>query len=202
MWEFVEKVVYINLAKRTDRNEHMKRVTSVFGDKVIRFEAIQDTPGYLGCARSHIEVLKMAIKYRWNNVLILEDDAEWNNLEANYAQLEELIQQPYDVILLSGGCVSADSNKRLHSSQTATAYLVHSNYYTTLLENFTEGYQHQKQSSEYGQYALDQYWKRLQSRDKWYITLPLLMYQRPDFSDIEGQFVDYRDMNLLNFKTN
>jgi glycosyl transferase family 25 len=200
MWEFVEKVVYINLAHRVDRNEHMQRVTKTFGDKVIRFDAIPHESGLIGCAMSHIGVLKMAIENNWKNVLILEDDAEWNNLDATYPKLEKLASNPYDVILLSGGCVISHDSGKLISAQTATAYLVHSNYYQTLLNNLEEGLILQRETKLPHLYANDQYWKHLQHKDNWFITVPLLMYQRPDYSDIEKRYVDYRDHSLLNIK--
>lgn len=48
--------------------------------KVIRFDAIKDVEGYIGCTKSHIAVLKMAIEHKWPNVLIVEDDMQWKNL--------------------------------------------------------------------------------------------------------------------------
>ena len=38
-WNFIDKVVYINLERSTERNEHMKEFVKPFGDKVIRFNA-------------------------------------------------------------------------------------------------------------------------------------------------------------------
>lgn len=193
MWEFVDKVVYINLKKRPDRNEHMKKMTSVFGDKVIRFEGIEDSPGYLGCARSHIGVLELAIQENWKNVLVLEDDAEWNDLEQNYKRLERLSTLDYDVLLLGGVAVVKDTTDRVYSSQTATSYLIQNHYYQTLLSNFKQAYIGLKQRG-YGAFAIDQYWKQLQQIDKWYIvSYPSMVYQRPDYSDIENAYVDYRN---------
>lgn len=193
MWEFIEKVVYINLASRPDRNEHMKKMTEIFGDKVIRFDAIKQTPGYLGCAQSHMYVLELAIQENWKNVLILEDDAEWNQFEFNYKRLESLATQTYDVLLLGGVAVHKDHTQRVYSSQTATSYLIQNHYYRTLLANFRQAYDGLKNEG-YGRFAIDQHWKQLQKIDTWYIISdPCLVYQRPDYSDIEQQHVDYRD---------
>lgn len=192
MWEFVDKVVYINLARRPDRNEHMKRMTETFGEKAIRFEAIEDSSGYLGCARSHIGVLELAIQENWKNVLVLEDDAEWNSFEKNYKRLEAFITRPYDVILLGGVAIHKDNLDRVFSSQTATSYLIQNHYYTTLLANFQEAYDGLLKEG-YGKFAIDQYWKQLQKTDHWYIlSQPCMIYQKPDYSDIEQHYVDYR----------
>lgn len=192
MWEFIEKVVYINLAKRRDRNEHMKQMTNLFGDKVIRFEAIEENPGYLGCARSHIGVLELAIQENWKNVLVLEDDAEWNCIEKSYKKLEALTTRSYDVILLGGVAVHKNTVDKVYSSQTATSYLIQNHYYMTLLANFKEAYSGLLQEG-YGKFAIDQHWKQLQKKDNWYILSdPCMIYQRPDYSDIEQNHVDYR----------
>jgi glycosyl transferase family 25 len=193
MWEFIEKVVYINLEKRQDRNEHMKTMTETFGNKVLRFDAIQETPGYLGCAQSHIRVLELAVRENWKNVLILEDDAEWNSLEKNYKRLQDLSTQQYDVLLLGGVAVHKDNTERVYSSQTATSYLIQNHYYSTLLANFKQAYVGLKEKG-YGSFAIDQHWKQLQRVDRWYIiSNPCMIYQKPDYSDIEQQYVDYRD---------
>ena len=196
MWDFVDKVVYINLEHRTDRNEHMKRVTETFGDKVSRFSAIKSQYGAIGCSISHISVLKMAIKNDWNNILIMEDDADWNNFEDGYKILNKLASNPYDVIMLGGSFVSYNNETyRLHRALTLTGYLVNKHYIPKLLHNFEEGLRKFLESpSEPQLYALDTYNNSLQPIDNWYIVQPPLVYQTPTFSDIENRFVDYRSL--------
>ncbi|WP_226967867.1 MULTISPECIES: glycosyltransferase family 25 protein [Yersinia] len=46
----VEKVIYINLKTRPDRDANIQELLQKFNiakDKVIRFEAIEEKPGYL-----------------------------------------------------------------------------------------------------------------------------------------------------------
>jgi len=192
MWEFVDKVVYINLNERTDRNTHMVKMTKAFGDKVIRFPAIRHSPGNIGCTKSHIAILKMAIESDWNNVLILEDDSDWNEYYLGYSKLSKIVQSHYDVILLGGTAVSYYPDTfRLASAQTTSAYLVNRHYMPTLLENFEEGLANLIKSQNGHVHAIDMYWKQLQSRDTWYIVFPSLVYQIPGYSDIENTRVDY-----------
>jgi len=42
-WGFLDKVVYINLKKRTDRRLQMEEFVKPFEDKTIRFNAIEDS---------------------------------------------------------------------------------------------------------------------------------------------------------------
>lgn len=191
IWSFVDKVVYINLAKRPDRRKHMEKFTKTFGDKVIRFEAIENKRGEVGCSQSHIEVLKMALKEGWKNVLVLEDDLEWNKFNAGYKLLKKLVDNPYDVITLgTSNTWDYDSKTyRIMSSTSTGSYLVNGHYIPTLLENFEEGCQKLIECGVYsGWYAVDRYWIALQSRDKWYATIPNLIYQQDGFSDIEHTY--------------
>ena len=197
LFDFVEKIVYINLEHRMDRKAELEKELEIIPkEKVLRFNAIADSNGSFGCTKSHIAVLELAIENGWSSVLVLEDDASWCNFEREYPILEKLVQQPYDVICLGALGYSDEVTHRLSSGQTTTAYLVHSHYYKTLLENFKEGlrlYIENQHIPHIGYtYAIDQYWKRLQSTDTWYRVR--LMLQRPSFSDICKCNVDYKSM--------
>lgn len=194
MWDFIDKVVYINLDKRTDRRERMECVTKAFGQKVHRFAAIEDTYGVIGCAKSHVAVLRQALEDGVTNILVLEDDVEWCNVEEAYPKLEELANQPYDVIMLgAGSLVLEGSPNRVHTAQCGHAYLVNKHYIPVLLARLEEGVNLLIQNPGTGYvHANDQYWKKLQSIHNWYVVLPFLMYQRPDYSDIQHCYVDYR----------
>jgi glycosyl transferase family 25 len=206
-WNFVDKIIYINLKNRIDRKKEIENELSVIPDKnkIIRFDAIEMQPAHLGCSMSHLKCLEMSKKEGWKNVLILEDDAMWNNYDKNYSILETIINKlknNYDVI--SFGNVNAKFDKKtykLKSGQCATAYLVNSNYYDKLINNFKEGieklsitknmYKASDRLPYEKEYCIDQYWKRLQEKDNWYIINPALMIQRPSKSSISQTFVDY-----------
>lgn len=205
-WDFLDKVVYINLENRPDRRDQIQSELSskIPSDKIIRLNAVYDIR-HLGCSQSHIKALEMAIDNGWNNVLIVEDDAMWNNYDKGYKRLAELISQNpnYDVITLGNIGAYFDPNTgRLSSAQTATAYLVNNHYFHILLNNFKEGFRNLSKVREmktneemvaYEQkYCVDQYWKVLQPRDKWFIVHPALMVQRPSKSSISGVDVDYK----------
>ena len=191
MLEFVEKIVYINLEHRTDRKAQIEEVLKDVSDKVIRFNAIKESHGGIGCTKSHIAVLEMAIKEGWKNYLVVEDDAIWNKFEVGYPILEKLSQNSYDVIVLGAVVQSMDGNSyKLYSGHTTTSYMVHSKYYTTLLKNFKEGLDGFLNTGHYHNYAIDQYWKRIQPSHDWYCVAPSLMIQREGFSDIENRVLN------------
>ena len=194
MLDFIEHVVYINLDSRNDRRiEVLSELKLVFPDeKIQRFSAIRHDNGAIGCSKSHIAVIEMAKKEGWSNVLIVEDDFMWKNTEKGLKDLERYASIPYDVVLLSGTFVTAVPLKnRVISSQTTAAYIVTAHFYDTLLKNYKEGVSLLEGGGQYSIYALDQYWKKLQATDIWYIVNPKVCLQRPSYSDIEKKYTDY-----------
>jgi hypothetical protein len=179
------KQLYINLDSATSRRIIMEKT---FPD-AIRVSAIYDEKGYIGCTKSHIECLRIAIREEWDSVCILEDDAMIHNPDSIKC-VEKLLKKPYDVILLGGSRATFDPiTLRLHSSFTTSGYIVAKHYYTTLLSNFEEGL---KVSLQDPRVRIDTYWKLLQQRDQWYIVNPAYIIQRPGYSHIEKKVVDYR----------
>ena len=132
--ELIEKVVYINLEKRKDRLVQIQQELSIFPpEKVQRFNAISHEKGLIGCVKSHIAVLEMAISQNWKNVLIVEDDMQWYNFSE--VILRSLLSQPYDVIGLGGTFVRY--NKHTYKASffsTTTAYVISNHYYFKTLK--------------------------------------------------------------------
>jgi glycosyl transferase family 25 len=197
MFEFIEKVVYINLNERTDRRAEVEaELLRVFpAERVERFAAIRHSQGAIGCSLSHLAVLERAKVAGWRNVLVVEDDLVWNTaeLERSAAHAETIVQGgDWDVLLLGGTYISCTAEGRMRSGQSGVCYLVQREYYDVLIANLRESAEGLMRGGDYRVYALDQFWKRLQPRDRWWAALPMACYQRPSFSDIEGQVVDYR----------
>jgi len=196
MFDFIDRVVYINLESRTDRRISIETELSKYFPpwKISRFDAIRNEKGYLGCAMSHIGVLELAISRGWKNCLIVEDDAIWSNFAEGYMLLEKLITQPYDVITFGTTFTTYDRDTyRLQNGQTTTAYLINSQYYQTLLDNIKEGLEKLHETDSKKDYAIDVYWKRLQAKDTWYCIMPALMIQKDGHSDIEKMYTSYKN---------
>jgi glycosyl transferase family 25 len=190
MWEFVDKFIYINLDSRQDRRDIMKKFFEegkIPSEKIERFQAIRREKAEIGCLESHTEVLRIAKRNGWKNVLILEDDMEWLNFHTGYKNLEELMQLDWNVILLVGWYITYDF-PRIYSSRNAGAYLVNSAYYDTLLENREKALSHLKQKRfgftiDTKIYAADYSWSQLQKKDNWYGIFPCMCRQVDGFSD-------------------
>jgi glycosyl transferase family 25 len=138
MWDFINKIIYINLEHREDRRKIMEKFfddTKIPLDKVVRFSAIKRSHGELGALESHTEILKLAKENCWKNILILEDDLEIFHFEEGYKQLEDLVKlSKWDVIMLAGWYHKYEF-PRVFEAYNAGAYLIHSDYIETLLKN-------------------------------------------------------------------
>lgn len=202
-WRFIDKVVYINLKKRTDRNEAIQqelRRVEVPEEKIIRFEAVEHARGGIGCALSHAGVLAMAERNQWQNVLILEDDMEFNGDDESCRRLNDfflnLQDLSWDVGFVSASYYIIKKVKhefyKVEFAYLANSYLVNRPYYNRLMRNFHESIVMQQNGVSYDQSCLDYHWLQLMARDRWYGVYPCAGYQRPGMSDIEKKMMDRR----------
>jgi len=201
----IDQVVYINLDHRTDRRQQIeKELPKIPCQNVQRFSAIRDREGAIGCTKSHIAVLRMAISLGWKNVLILEDDMVFK--EEKWDLLYEKMTS-YDAIVLGGmwPLYNKDSLKLTKCYGTG-AYLVNSSYYTRLLQNYEEGLALYKKNIDprifpfrkrYPKttFAIDTWWNHVQQRDSWFIVQ--MMYSLPSFSDVTNHIPDYTDRFII-----
>ena len=200
----ITNVVFINLDSRTDRRTHFE---SQFGNIRLglqpqRFAAIRNADGAIGCSMSHVACMELAIKKKWDHVLVCEDDATIINPGQLVDQVNHFFNRfndSWDVLLLAGNNYQPFRQEspeavRVANCQTATAYLVRRPYFETLLANFREGLGKLKaEPTKQPKYAIDQYWKLLQRTGRWYLIVPISVVQRPDYSDISKQHVNYSD---------
>lgn len=198
MWEFIDKVIYINLDHRQDRRDIMSKFfdkSQIPPEKIVRFSAIKRSRGQIGCVESHMEVLNLANRENWKNILILEDDLEWSeNFKENYEKLEELTKIPdWDVILLVGWYYEYEF-PRIFKANNTGAYLVNEKYRNTLLTNRRTSVNRLKNGIGFDlnnlQYNADVYWHSLMKTGNWYGMNPCICYQVDGFSDIAGNIIE------------
>jgi len=191
----VDKTYYINLNRRPDRREHIEKELLHSGLDYERFEAIDESPGSLGCTKSHIEVLKLAKKNHLKNVLILEDDFTF--LVSDYKQkLKEFFNMrlDYDVLMLAYGSLVGEVGPlvgKVMSAPTTAGYLVNEKYFDTLLQNYEEGLVLLQNTMDHEKYSIDQHWKKLQTEGNWYYFSNRIGRQLPGYSDICNCEVNY-----------
>ena len=205
----IKNVLYINLDSRIDRRNHFEMAFNKIGLQLQRFQAIEKKNGAVGCTMSHIACLELAIKNKWDHVLVCEDDATITNPGQLVYQVNQFFKKMgnhWDVLLLGGNNYQpfrqmSSECIRVGNCQTTTCYLVNSHYFETLLNNFKTGLRNLETTNEQQKYAIDQYWKHLQRMHRWYLIIPVSVIQRSDYSNISKQHTDYtKDMLTVNKK--
>lgn len=213
--KLIDHVVYINLPNRKDRDNETIAELEKLGLDYTRIEGVVNKFGGLGCSKAHLKALEYAKSKGFKNVLVCEDDIKFKFTRGKLYKLLisalMYLGNNYDVLMLTGGNVKSykipgtHNPKKLYMAQTRTAYLVNSTYYDTIINNFKENcmeLERRGPSSYEGSvfdqpkgkgFAGDQYWKRIQYVDNWFIMNPKLCRQRASFSDIQNKSVSYTD---------
>jgi glycosyl transferase, family 25 len=190
-------VRYINLDKRTDRKKEIESELRRMGiPNFKRFPAVNHRDGAIGCAYSHLNLLKEAKNKKYKNILILEDDFEFIVSKKEFWKLMEATKDiDYDVIMLGYQLNKHedynDTFYKVLEAQTASAYLVNSGFYDKLIKNLEDAVLEFEKTGQHWNYANDQCWKSLQPISKWYAFRTRIGKQRPSFSDNKGEKVNY-----------
>jgi glycosyl transferase family 25 len=204
--DLLKYTLYINLDHRTDRLEHLRGELDKIGinETAERFPAVRMEKGNIGCTLSHIRCIELAKTREWPHVFICEDDITFTDPAIFLASLHEFSQSVHywNVIVIGGNnCPPFDqispAYARIYNIQTTTGYIVNSNYYDILLNNFKEGLNKLlREPDKKKQFSLDIYWKTLQPVGLWYMITPPTVIQYYDYSDIEEKVVEYGPMML------
>ena len=207
--EYVDVIYYINLDHRKDRLQEFLEEMKTHGDvpesKLVRIPGVyKPGQGDLGCSLSHIKAIQHFTDSSASNCIVFEDDFQFiqdiNSL--NYTMSDFVSANiPYDICMLSSNTIESTETewsflRRVQSTQTASGYMVSKAFAPTILTNYQEGarlleesYSEGKGDHIQGRFCVDQYWKRLQPGNKWYVFEPKWGKQRDSVSDIQGGFV-------------
>lgn len=199
----LENIFYINLKERNDRKSHVESELNKLGWKYTRFDAVKTKSGRVGCSMSHLKLLKMAKNKKLPYIVIIEDDIQFKDIELFKKLFNNFINSKleYDVFLLAGNLRHpaikiTESIVRVYKSFTTTGYIVKSHYYDKMIKNIEESINKLLLNENNGYNAIDTYLMKLQLIDKWYISYPRTVTQKPDWSDIEKKEVNYDKVML------
>jgi glycosyl transferase family 25 len=203
--KLLEHLFFINLEHRVDRLNMVKQELSKLKPNIgTRFNAIKAASGAIGCSMSHIKCLEKARDEGLPHIFICEDDICFLNPELLMQNLQKFCENisEWDVLVIGGNTIPpyqpiGDFCVRVFNNQTLTGYIVRQHYYDKLIRNFREGLKllisNPKNKHEY---AIDMYWKRLQTTDLYYFITPPTVSQREGFSDIEKTHTNYTHLML------
>jgi GR25 family glycosyltransferase involved in LPS biosynthesis len=183
--EFFNKVILINLDRRTDR---LKDVTEELNNLEITYKRISAVDAVeLGitpkdaCRVSHIKALEMAE----GNTLILEDDATFMpNFLENFTKFTENLPKYWDIIYLGAHIGTSEPVNSYMArgliTSSAHAYCINPKRITEMLNMARNTTDH-----------IDVAYAKEHPRMKAYVAQPTLVKQKPSFSDLLLKDVDY-----------
>jgi hypothetical protein len=204
-----DAVLYINLAHRTDRKElilnEIQKIKNIDESQIYRIDGVLEPMcGHIGCGKSHINALELAITNNWSSVLVLEDDFCFNEHYDDEHSFNKIQNIEWDVMLLAQGYhYNQDSDydflKTARRSTTTSGYIVRKHYYPVLLDNFKNSVAIMEQEFQTHSEnciaqnapvskmnicsAIDQHWFSLQEKDTFYMFHPPIGHQRNSWSD-------------------
>ena len=197
----IQNHFYINLDERNDRMISCEKELNKIGlERPRRFSAIKNSDGRIGCAMSHLKCLQNAKEEGSPYIAIFEDDIIIPKPNKVKNQVNRILQSgiEWDVLLLSGNAFQphkyfGDDFVCVNRCYTTTAYIVNSSYYDILIDNIKKGLLNLMKT---GKGAVDVYWLSLQERHTFLLLNPPTIYQKEDYSDIEKQNVNYKNLML------
>lgn len=186
-------IYVINLKKRTDRLNRVKKDFANYN--LIIIEAIEDInqEGWKGCFKSHQKVIQLAKEKKLPYIIVIEDDCKIVNeitFDTNLKQILDWLENNMGEwnIFLGGvtkvwnykNIIELDNNLKLLSineGKTAHFVIYNSNCYDYYLGIEPEQ-----------DIPIDKYWH---NKLTGIVSIPFLAIQYTDYSDIENKEVNY-----------
>jgi GR25 family glycosyltransferase involved in LPS biosynthesis len=187
--EFFDKVVVINLDRRTDRMEILDAQLKELGIEYERFSAVDgkelDISPIIAGTMSHVQVLK---KYQDQKILVLEDDALFvDDFNEKFEEVMQTIPADWDIFYL-GALLPKNTGKvtpvnehwtRQVFTTGSQAYCINRARVNYFIENL-DGYE----------WYIDIGLRVFAEKYNAYITQPNLVTQFPSYSDLRLEEVN------------
>lgn len=199
---FIDKIYYINLDKRTDRKELLEKEfdkMQIPKDKIERFPAINNTTaGIIGCNQSHLEILNLALLNNYENVLILEDDFEFLiSREKFYNLLNKFFENykdDYEICYLQYNLKNFEEKDELiglaKKSYTSAGYLINKRIIKDFRDKLEIDTKKLIETGKHWNYAIDVSWHTFQYNRNVYYFKERVGKQRASYSDLGKEYVD------------
>lgn len=189
--EKFNSVYYINLDARVDRKTHIEKQLSDNGIVAERFNAVdakaEMISGVQACQLSH----KKAIKQSTGNVFIFEDDAVISKFyKDEIGQILESLSTDWDMFFLGANHRSLPINIKGHLAKAKEPYCTHAYGISKKFKPILLDWIEQNGNAIDALYA----WLTESGQCKSYCAYPILAWQMPNHSNIEGRDMDYSFM--------
>lgn len=180
--DYFDKVMLINMERRTDRMEQAQAQADRFGFRFQRFEG-HDMPGWgnNGCTASHRGVLELIAHHRWQRTLILEDDflIIYENFNERFFQMLPEVPEDWDMLYLGAGYAEVPQAR-------VSKHVIRAGHLKTT-SSYAVTYKQARKMAPHiaGIGPIDELYAQFNRNDNTYIFDPRLIVQREGYSDIE-----------------
>lgn len=198
--KYFDKIYYINLERRPDRNEQCIEELNKHNVIAERFNAIdgnllvnnnwKHSMGNLGCVNSHLNLIKKAKENKYKNVLILEDDVVFDdNIEDRFEKYYKQLPYNWDILYLSGNHnqhdgymleMISDNIGKCHLTYTTHSFVVRESMYDIIIDRLSKA-----------ENPVDVEYTKIQKICNSYTFYPGITTQRVGYSDIMCDNIDY-----------
>ena len=195
----ISRIVVINLPNREDRLLSFAKQAEEYSIPYERISAIKDVEGAKGLRDTMANLFNDCIEKNLQNCLVFEDDTEMVVPPPIFHDtVEKVIDQlPENYWMCFLGCQITGSISHFHSPnviQASKMFSTHAVLYS--LQGMKEAI------GRPFSYPIDNYYvDELEPNGHSYCTYPLLCSQKPDVSDIGGQFIDWSPFIQARYET-
>lgn len=194
------KIFYINMDDRNDRRIRFEKHMKKYDLECEIFSGIKDVFGSLGCAKSHLTILKHARSNGYSNVIIMEDDFAFNIPPNELDDKLKIIfdnELDFDVFHLSfrwrlyEDCVEYNYLKKLQFCHYCSCYIVNAKCYNELIEWWEKTLMLLEYTKKTSLYSCDISYIPLLKNKKWYCFSNPIGRQLSGYSNIENRYIDH-----------
>lgn len=188
--DYFDKIICINLDRRTDKWAECQKQFDKYGLTVERFSG-HDMAGAIGwgnngCTASHRGVLELICHHKWKRTLILEDDFHIRHTDFHqmFSDMIGEVPNDWDMLYLGGHYSEKPKSRvskhviRINRMATTSSYAV------------TYDFARKVAPGIFGIGPIDCLYFEQHLSSNCYIFQPRLMVQRPCFSDIQNKECD------------
>lgn len=191
--EIFDRIVVLNLDKRTDRLEAFDKQAKEIGFTYERFAAFEaDPPKFTlrdACKKGHQTIMKQAIDDGVNNLLIFEDDALFvEDFNAKLADVYNKIPADWDMFYLGAW--------HLHFKPYTEGVVKMVENYSAHAYGISKKYLSKAYDSTFHVWPVDMALAAKHPHIQAYCAKPALVGQAPGYSDIEREYRDVTEHYL------
>ena len=179
------KICVIGLRARKDRWERCKEILQGRAERVTHYVTVQDyQDSYKGYMKDWITMLKM---FRGESLMFFEDDFEFTDeFDEVFDKAVSELPDNWDMLYLGANLQAPVKRYSDHLVKVNGAWLMHA----TLMSPKWIDFVIEKYPVSNIRIA-DEWYRRIAMQHEFYMTIPMISYQRKDYSDFVGRYVYY-----------